>query len=614
MSIAPLKKITLIGVIASKHNVLDALQYLGIMHLIPLTNQKYAESSNHHARLKEALRYLKSSPHKRRPQLPRRDYKVSEVVKEILQNKYQRSKLADRVDLIKNRIRDLKPWGDFNYPNLEELDGHRLWFYCVPLSQRADLDTIELPWKILSEDHRGVYVVIIAKDEPDAESLPFERVHVGSRSLSQLHEDLNDALVELEDLDAERQSLTRWITPLTRFLDESVDLERMAMAKGFALDTEDCFVLRGWIPEKAMEELEALSKRLHFAYILSEPEAYETPPTLLENNELVGGGQEAVSFFQLPGYTSWDPSSMIFVSFSLFFAIILADAGYALILAVFLGLYWKKLSRNSQRRRLRNLATSLVTLSTVYGALIGSYFGIEIEPESVLGHLQILDINDFSAMMQLSIGIGALHLVAANAIAGWYQRKSTVLYARIGWILVIGAAFIIWLKYMHQNAVPTLTSFPVISIMLGLLLVLLFTGDQPIRSAKDVAQRALEGFIALYGISKAFGDVLSYMRLFALGLSSASLAVTFNHLAVQASESVENGGFLLFFLIVFFGHLLNFILALMGGVIHGLRLNLLEFYNWGIEGEGRAFDAFRRNRIPEDIADAAFDYESEQKD
>ena len=86
------------------------------------------------------------------------------------------------------------------------------------------------------------------------------------------------------------------------------------------------------------------------------------------------------------------------------------------------------------------------------------------------------------------------------------------------------------------------------------------------------------------------------MRLFALGLSSASLAVTFNQLAVSASESVPAGGFILFTLIILFGHVLNFILAIMSGVIHGLRLNLLEFYNWSIEGEGYPFEAFKRNQ------------------
>jgi V/A-type H+-transporting ATPase subunit I len=84
------------------------------------------------------------------------------------------------------------------------------------------------------------------------------------------------------------------------------------------------------------------------------------------------------------------------------------------------------------------------------------------------------------------------------------------------------------------------------------------------------------------------------MRLFALGLSSASLAITFNALAISARDAMPTGGFIVFALILLFGHGLNFALGIMSGVIHGLRLNLLEFYNWGIQDEGYAFKAFKK--------------------
>lgn len=612
MSIVPLKKVTLIGMKERKQATLDALQYLGIMHLIPLTDQSTVEPSNQHARLNEALRYLNSTPQKRRAQTPRTNYDEPEIVDKVLLNKRQRSTTIDTIELIRARITTLKPWGDFSYPALNELDGQRLWFYCIPLSKRHELESTKLPWKILSQDHRHYYVVCVASDEPAEHAFPFERVHVGSRSLPQLREDLHDALVALEDLDAERMALTRWIVPLTRFLDESIDLERMTRAKGFTYESDNCFVIRGWLAASTLEALEALSQRLHFAYLVSDPEPEDNPPTLLQNDDLVGGGEAAISFFQLPGYQSWDPSGMIFFSFSLFFGIILADAGYALILALFIALYWKKLSANSQGRRLRNLAVSVIAFSTVYGVLIGSYFGIKLDPEGLLATLQLLDIHDFDSMLQLSIGIGVLHLIAANALALWNRRGSTVVYAKVGWILVIGMAFICWLLYLHQDFVPGIMSPPAIIIILGLALVFLFSGERPIHSAKDVLGRAIDGFIALYGVNKAFGDVLSYMRLFALGLSSASLAVTFNELAVSARESVPAGGFLLFLIIVLLGHLLNFVLAFMGGVIHGMRLNLLEFYNWAISGEGHAFDAFRCNRVPKDLNEAALDYDPER--
>ena len=124
-------------------------------------------------------------------------------------------------------------------------------------------------------------------------------------------------------------------------------------------------------------------------------------------------------------------------------------------------------------------------------------------------------------------------------------------------------------------------------------MVLLFSSERPVKHAADIAWRTLDGLKAAMGLSGAFGDILSYLRLFALGLSSASLAVTFNQLAAQAMDTPGIG--LLFGLaILALGHVLNIVLAIISGVVHGLRLNLIEFYNWAIHGEGYPFRAFRK--------------------
>ena len=96
------------------------------------------------------------------------------------------------------------------------------------------------------------------------------------------------------------------------------------------------------------------------------------------------------------------------------------------------------------------------------------------------------------------------------------------------------------------------------------------------------------------GISSAFSDALSYLRLFALGLASASLAGTFNAMAVQVKEALPGIGILFALLIALLGHTLNFVLAVAGGFIHGLRLNYIEFFRWSITEEGRPFSPFAR--------------------
>ena len=112
----------------------------------------------------------------------------------------------------------------------------------------------------------------------------------------------------------------------------------------------------------------------------------------------------------------------------------------------------------------------------------------------------------------------------------------------------------------------------------------------------DVVWRLLEGLKASTGITTAVGDVLSYLRLFALGLSSASLAITFNGLANETIDAVPGVGLLLGLGILLLGHVLNIVLAVISGVVHGLRLNLIEFYKWGISDEGSPFNAFRKRK------------------
>lgn len=109
--------------------------------------------------------------------------------------------------------------------------------------------------------------------------------------------------------------------------------------------------------------------------------------------------------------------------------------------------------------------------------------------------------------------------------------------------------------------------------------------------------RLLGGIHALTHATKALGDVLSYLRLFALGLASSSLAVTFNQLSSDVMQAMPGVGILLGLLILLLGHVLNLALAVMSGVVHGLRLNFIEFYNWGLSDEGYPFRAFKKKEL-----------------
>lgn len=595
MSIARQLELTLIGDADHKRDILDGLQALGAVHLVPLADEpaELGPDTAHDAR--EALTYLQGSPRKRRPQRAVVQPDIGDIVSDILRNKYRRADLIDRIELIRQRQRVLKHWGAFELPPLEELDGNHFWFYLVPQGKEAGLEAIRPPWQIVSEDPRYHYLVVVSPIEPTGEDVPFQRVHTGSRSLGELAEAREEALIELEDLDAEWEAMTRWIVTLQESLNRILDSRDLRLAARQTIDADACFAVRGWIPESAEAQLQKWIDSVPAGYTLREPDEEDAPPTLLNNSDTLGGGESAVGFFQLPGYRNWDPSSLIFVSFSLFFAMILADAGYGLLLGIILAMYWRRISRSGQTAlRLRNMWVSLVGCSVAYGVMVGSYFGVSPAEGSLAGALSVLDLTDFDTMMRLSLGVGVLHLMIAHGMVFWVNRGSRVGMVALGWLIGVGCAFGLWLEYMTTEDFYLARSPWLPGLVAWLVLLVLFSGQRPFDSAKNIALNLGAGVGALTGLTKAFGDVLSYMRLFALGLAGASLAATFNDLAVAARDGSPQLGFLFFIIIVLLGHTLNFVLCLMSGVIHGLRLNLMEFYNWGIQGEGYPFKAFAK--------------------
>ena len=344
------------------------------------------------------------------------------------------------------------------------------------------------------------------------------------------------------------------------------------------------FALQGWAPVARLMEVESLVRQRGLALLVEEPTPSDQPPTLLDNPEPLAGGQEVVAFYQMPGYRAWDPSPVIFLSFALFFAMILADAGYALLLGLVLLALGRRLAASIAGRRVKRMGWAIVALSLVYGMLSGGYFGFAAPPDSLLARVDILDLDDFDAMMHLSVAVGVLHLLAANGLLAWRERHGLHALAPLGWIGVLTGGYGWW-----QGA-----AFGPWLVGSGVGLVLLFSARGKPLTGRDWLWRALTGLQALTGLSRAFGDVLSYLRLFALGLASASLAVTFNQLAFDTAARVPGLGVLLAGLILLIGHLLNLTLCVVSGVVHGLRLNLIEFYNWGISEEGYPFKAFAR--------------------
>ena len=599
MSIVKLKKISIAGLEAEKESVIAELQSFGQLHIIHSSdkdgNKDVINSTDQKA--VQAIRFLEQSGQKRKTIKLVESFDMNKVVEQVIKLKEDIRSLADELEKVNERIQVMRLWGDFNFPPEDSLGDLRFWFYVLPKNKSSLINDLIIPWQIVGENDHEYYLVLVSKEEPSADVITLERHHLGARSLKQLLVVQDRLEIEMEEQQAQRYYLTRYLFVMRK---HQVRADNSANFQLVLAQTENhhqqLFSLQAWIPVTELKAFDQLSNQLGIAYQAEDPAENEFPPTLLKPVKGFDSGALIASVYQLPAYRSWDPSVHLFTSFALFFSMILSDAGYALLLLFGLSLKWKKITRSDQGLALGQLMRFMFICATFWGVLVGSYFGYE-PSNSLLQYFNIIQLDDYDAMMKLSILIGIGHILLANLSLAWNQRDNTrFVMSRFGWAMVVISGGAMW---MASSALVRESVAP-IGLVVGLIFVFLFSSQRKITNRKQGLMFVFDGFQSLASITKLFGDVLSYMRLFALGLASASLGLTFNNLAENAIDQGQGIGVLAGALIFILGHLVNLLLGLMSGLVHGLRLNFIEFYNWGEPGEGYAYTRFLIKEISDE--------------
>jgi V/A-type H+/Na+-transporting ATPase subunit I len=591
MSIVPLEKVTFVGLTSQRERVLDDLHERGCLELIPLgEGSSPGDSIRPSSRSRDALKFLLSCPQRRKQVSDTSRFDAAEVETRTLEIQSQLQALETERDDLILCIEAIKPFGDFEFPTSKEIGGQKLWFYVVPVKAIQKLDGLDLLWEVVNRDPHFAYVVVVAPTEPTL--MPVPRVHIGSRSYDQLQKRLEEVELAIEDAQAERAYLTRWCLVFARSLNSLENSAARLDAARQTYESEMLFAIQAWAPQAQTVELALYAESQGLVFESRPPLSGDNPPTLLHNERHLEAGEDLVNFYMTPGYWTWDPSGVVLISFALFFAMILADAGYALVLGLFMLLAWKKMGASEGGKRMRPMLAMIIAASLVYGVLVGSYFGLAPAVDSLPGRLHLLNMNNSNLMMGISILVGSIHVILANILnarrhVNWRDGLDS-----LGWAAAVGGGLLLGVG----AAIPNLWILRTVGtalLLVGLVLVLLFTAPR-----ETIGKRLLNGTLGLTKISSAFGDVLSYLRLFALGLASASLATAFNDMATGIRDSMPRFGLVLALLVLLFGHALNLLLGVSSGVIHGLRLNVIEFFNWGLKDEGRRFTYFRRKEDP----------------
>ncbi|MCH4096606.1 MAG: V-type ATP synthase subunit I [Acidaminococcus provencensis] len=602
--LVPMQKLTLYALKADRDALYLALQKDGSVMLEPEEDSKALEGSEEvSAQLDKAgqtLRFMVQNGAKSAlfPQKERVSYG------DFLKKNDQGRQLTEQLDTIAGKIASLEseaaalrtqadslePWLQLDVP-LEQLaftETTRCYAGFLPDTQ---LETVreglkDLPVELsvygLSEDGQAVVIIAylsadeevkhLLKENDFSEAVLPKRSGTAQQVKAELLEEIRQREEKVAELRKETQELGGQKQQLELYYDQ-LSAANARLANG-GVETAKAFRVQGWVRKDRTKHVEEVIRSVTDAFEISfaDPDG-EIPPTVLENNSLVRPYESVVELYSLPMAGSFDPDAIMAPFHFIFFGMMLSDAGYGLVLTIMLYIAMKKFKPEGFAGKLAMVIFFGSISTIIWGAMFGGWFGLEWKP------LLFVPMKEPIKMLALCFGLGVLHLVTGMLI-------KTYLLIRDGDMMGAICDEVSWLIMFAGFFAMALVPGPLGKYLaiLGAAIIILFGG----REKKGIVSRLLGGLLSLYNISGYLSDLLSYSRIFALGLATGVIAMVINTVA-QMLWGAGPIGIVAAILVLFAGHYFNIIINVLGAFVHSSRLQYIEFFGKFYEAGGRAF-------------------------
>lgn len=484
------------------------------------------------------------------------------------------------------------PFGDFNPESATELiaKGVKIRLFSAPAKTIVEGINSDAICNILQSDAEGVFGVLIGDGDLPQGAI---EVPLPGETLARTIERVDACVGRMSQAVNKLVELQRHLAGIENELKSRVQsTESVVVLENMQNLGEGVVYLTGFIPARRNDLIVGIAKQNGWGVVIRNPEEGEMVPTLLEPPKLFRPITKLFGMLGiLPAYNETDVSVPFFIFFSLFFAMLIGDAGYGLIILLLALFANKKLKKAD---KLTPYVKSVLTMmyvfagSTVfYGVLSGTYFGIpQTALPEVLKFKSVSWLGKQDNIMQLCLTIGALHLVIARAWNAVVLFPSKKLLAEVGWCGVIVSMYCLVCGIIIQGF--TTPSWNTYLLIVSALLILFFMLDKSELKENGVSL----GMLPLNIIS-CMGDIISYIRLFAVGLASVKVAENFNLIAsgLEMSLIIKIP---VMILILLLGHGVNFIMGALSVLVHAVRLNTLEFSSAkGVSWSGVAYKPFR---------------------
>lgn len=582
------------------------LRDLGVVHVKEskpiLDNAELQNILAERKRINELMRFFKS--------LNSADKDVQLAPARTLDNK-SGLKLLDKIETLQDKKQQLltvkasmekdiaymEIWGDFSWANFNRLKkaGYDIIFWSCPTSKYEPKWGEEYNAVLINNFQSVTYFITITKTGTEID-IDADRPKMPDRGLQKLNARYNMLLDEIKALDSEMKQMAAAEYNTLDELDKNLQNEFNLSNTLVQTDREagdKLMILEGFIPTEEAPALEAALEKGGYYFQPMEIEEGDKVPIKLKNNKFSKLYEPITKMFSLPNYTEFDPTPLFAPFFMLFFGLCFGDGGYGLLVILACTILKRKV--NPDFKPYLTLFQYLGLAALIVGSLTGSFFGISLVDVPAFSKVKDYFVSSDN-LMTFSIVIGLVQIIFGKTVAAFKtksQKGFKYSIAPFAWVFVIASLALVFGLPMLNLQLPEIVKTVFLGIaILGLVVAYLYNSP-----GKNIFMNFGTGLWNTYNMASGLlGDTLSYIRLFAIGLTGAILGGVFNSLAVDMTEGmsiVPRAICMLLILVV--GHSINIGLCTISSLVHPLRLIFVEYYkNAEFEGGGKEYTPFRK--------------------
>jgi len=637
--IIPMKHVTVIFSAQHRRRALMRLRALGVLHIEKKEEESSEISSKIHTRFNDCKLALQTlhhyrkayrhtitrasrradaetqerstndsdkSPAERAPRARERGEAThrsvgEEVARTVAGIARRMEALREEGERIAHYIDDLRPWGSFKWRAIEYLQEKGFYCHFYTLRKKEFMRNAPARAMVVSRHLGKIYFVAITRSEHN--ELDYEETPPPAHDLDLLQSREAEIVEELATLEAEVVLHVGGAAAVRTAYERLYHLNQIISARNaFHWGIEGRIALLcGFVPLTHIKELKAQAAEMGWGLFIRDPAEEEMPPTAIANPKSIAIINPIYRLLgTLPGYREPETSIIFLIFFVVFFAMIVGDAGYALLLLL-CALCYRLVARDRRQKEGAALLIATGGATLMWGALSGNWFGQEtIAQLPLVSFFVIPELDAFNArsipfVQWICFMIATLHMSIAHIwrmIYEWKYRSWMQSLVNLGWMLLIFGMYAIAVRLILGAFGFWYPSNFLWTIIGGVAIIALFEKQEAGRSFLLGVAKGIGGLFntLLSGVS-LFADVISYLRLFAVGLASVEIARSFNQLAFSVDAGVFSVAISIIILII--GHSLNIAMGMLSIIVHGIRLNMLEFSgHLGVEWSGTPYEPF----------------------